>query len=460
MLRHYFRLSSIISLALDFILIKLCFLLSYKVYYQTIHCFNDPERLLFCYSFIAFYFISAQRRDLIKAMNFLEVPAIRLKTLYACLTAGLLAASFVFFFKITHFSRIFFALFVCSTTIALIIKNGFCKYLLRKSREWGYSLSNVLLLCPEPKNDDIFQIIKTKQKWGMKVIGEFHYLYASPEEFRTFLLNEAVDQIYVEINNNCEPTKVEKLRQLLEICESMGKTLRFFISCDFINQTEFTVYEKLYEQHTFVQEPLQLKAELLFWKRFLDIIGSLIGTIITLALIPPIWLIMAIFDRGPLFYSQTRVGWNGRTFKILKFRTMIVGAEKMQAELVSQNEMQGAMFKIRHDPRITRLGQILRRFSLDEFPQFFNVLKGEMSLVGTRPPTPNEVRMYQDWHFQRIMLKPGLTGLWQTSGRSNIHDFDTIVQLDLTYIRNWSLWTDAKIILKTIRQLFGSRGAY
>jgi exopolysaccharide biosynthesis polyprenyl glycosylphosphotransferase len=460
MLKHYSRLTTIIVVAADIMLLQLCFFLTYLLYYKRINGVDSPERLLFCYSFITFYFICARRRGLLKILNFLEIPAIRKKTLSACLTAGFFSASFVYFVKISHFSRIFFTCFVLSSSVVLIIQNVFFKFLLKKSRERGYSFSNVLLICPEPREDDIFKTIKSKQEWGMRVIGEFHYLYATENELRTFLLNEAIDQVYVELSDDRSLSEKENLKNLIRICESMGKTIRFFIGHDFINQAELTDYEKLYGLHTFVKEPITINPGFIFWKRLMDIAGGLTGIIITLIIIPPIWLLMQIFDRGPLFYSQSRVGWNGRTFKIFKFRTMIVNAEKMQMELEKDNEMNGALFKIRNDPRVTGVGKFLRRFSIDEFPQFFNVLKGDMSLVGTRPPTPDEVRKYQDWHLQRIMLKPGLTGLWQTSGRSEIQDFDTIVKLDLKYIKNWSLWSDIRIIIKTVTQLFYGKGAY
>lgn len=138
---------------------------------------------------------------------------------------------------------------------------------------------------------------------------------------------------------------------------------------------------------------------------------------------------------------------------------MVTDAEKQKGTLLSRNQMQGAMFKIKDDPRITRVGKWLRKTSLDEFPQFWNVLKGEMSLVGTRPPTPDEVALYENWHRRRICIKPGITGLWQVSGRSAINDFDQIVRLDLKYIDNWSLWLDIKLLLKTVWVVLARRGA-
>jgi exopolysaccharide biosynthesis polyprenyl glycosylphosphotransferase len=200
-------------------------------------------------------------------------------------------------------------------------------------------------------------------------------------------------------------------------------------------------------------------AQQLLMKRALDIAGSLIGLGLFAPFLPLIALAIRLDSKGPIFFSQERIGENGRVFNCWKLRTMVVDAVEQKESLRSHNQMQGAMFKIKDDPRITRIGKWLRQFSLDEFPQFWNVLKGEMSLVGTRPPTPDEVAQYQNWHRRRICIKPGITGLWQVSGRSAINDFDQIVRLDLQYIDNWSLWLDIKLLLKTVWVVLARRGA-
>ena len=157
---------------------------------------------------------------------------------------------------------------------------------------------------------------------------------------------------------------------------------------------------------------------------------------------------------GPVFFKQVRVGRNGKRFIIYKYRTMSMDAEQRKKELLDKNELAGAVFKMKDDPRITSVGKFMRKFSFDELPQFINVFRGEMSLVGTRPPTPDEVCLYQKWHHRRISIRPGLTGLWQVSGRNRISNFDEIVKLDLDYIDSWSIWLDVKIIFKTIFVLF------
>lgn len=189
-------------------------------------------------------------------------------------------------------------------------------------------------------------------------------------------------------------------------------------------------------------------------KRLLDVVGSLVGLGITALVFIPIALAIKLNDPGPILFSQTRLGWMGKRFKIWKFRSMYVDAEARKKELENQNQADGKVFKMENDPRITKVGRILRKTSLDELPQFWNVLKGEMSLVGTRPPTPNEVDIYEVPEWQRLDVKPGMTGEWQVNGRSSIRNFEDIIRLDLRYQQNWSLAYDLKLILKTILVVF------
>ncbi|GBF78876.1 sugar transferase [Aphanothece sacrum] len=192
-------------------------------------------------------------------------------------------------------------------------------------------------------------------------------------------------------------------------------------------------------------------------KRLVDIVGGLFGLGITMIIAIPIAISMAISDPGPLLYSQVRCGLHGRPFRIWKFRSMVVGADKMK-HLV-KNEASGHIFKNTNDPRITCLGAFLRRTSIDEFPQFWNVLVGDMSLVGTRPPTVDEVEKYDPHHWERLKVKPGITGEWQVNGRSTVKDFEDIVKMDIDYQRKWSLGYDLSLIFKTIQVVFNKSGA-
>ncbi len=187
-------------------------------------------------------------------------------------------------------------------------------------------------------------------------------------------------------------------------------------------------------------------------KRAMDIVGGTIGLVITAILFIPIASAIKLDDGGPIFFSQIRCSWMGRRFRIWKFRSMVTNAETLKGQV--ENEVEGPLFKNENDPRITKIGGFLRKTSLDEFPQFWNVLKGDMSLVGTRPPTPEEIEHYEVPAWQRLNVKPGLTGEWQVSGRSSIKKFEDVIQLDLKYQDNWSLMYDIRIIIKTITVLF------
>ncbi|MBK4729809.1 sugar transferase [Oxynema sp. CENA135] len=192
-------------------------------------------------------------------------------------------------------------------------------------------------------------------------------------------------------------------------------------------------------------------------KRAIDIVGALVGLMLTGLLLLPIAIAMQLDSPGPIFFSQIRCGYKGRPFRMWKFRSMVVNAEQLQ-HLVN-NQVNGHLFKNEQDPRVTRVGRFLRRTSLDELPQFWNVLKGDMSLVGTRPPTQAEVERYHKHHLKRLDVKPGLTGEWQTNGRSSIKDFEEVIHLDLEYQRKWSVSYDLLLIVKTIQVVFNKTGA-
>jgi exopolysaccharide biosynthesis polyprenyl glycosylphosphotransferase len=199
-----------------------------------------------------------------------------------------------------------------------------------------------------------------------------------------------------------------------------------------------------------VLHPVNLDPDQMLLKRLLDIVGGVVGLGLNLVLFPFLAPAIKLDSPGPIFFAQQRVGQNGRLFKLYKYRTMCRDAEAQKQALAAHNEHNGAVFKMTNDPRVTRVGRWLRKTSLDEMPQFWNVIKGDMSLVGTRPPTPDEVSAYQLNHYRRLAVKPGITGLWQVSGRNRITDFDDIVALDVKYIDQWSLWLDIRIILKTL----------
>lgn len=194
-------------------------------------------------------------------------------------------------------------------------------------------------------------------------------------------------------------------------------------------------------------------------KRTIDIIGAGLGLILLSPIIAIVACAVKVTSRGPIFFSQKRVGKNGELFEMYKFRSMVVNAEELKEKLEEQNEMSGPMFKIKDDPRVTKVGKFIRKTSIDELPQLWNVLKGDMSLVGPRPSLPKEVEQFDNWMFKRLSVRPGLTCYWQVSGRNNI-DFEDWMKLDCRYVDERNLWIDIKLIFKTVFVLFGDKNAH
>lgn len=276
---------------------------------------------------------------------------------------------------------------------------------------------------------------------------------ANGDNLLDYIKCHVVDEVFINL-----PKSTKLPDTLLNGCIDMGVTvhLKLYKFADMLsnqsveNFAGYTVLSSCIKMAT----PRQL-----FLKRAMDIAGGLIGCIITIIVTIFVAPIIMIQSPGPVFFSQTRVGKNGRKFKIYKFRSMYTDAEERKKELMAQNKMNGLMFKMDNDPRIFPFGNFIRKTSIDELPQFWNVLKGDMSLVGTRPPTVDEYEQYEYHHHVRLASKPGLTGLWQVSGRSDITDFEEVVALDTRYITEWNLGMDIKIIFKTIQVVFAGRGS-
>ena len=195
------------------------------------------------------------------------------------------------------------------------------------------------------------------------------------------------------------------------------------------------------------------------FKRIIDIIGAGLGLILLSPIIAIVACAVKVTSKGPIFFSQKRVGKNGELFEMYKFRSMVVNAEELKENLEDKNEMSGPMFKIKDDPRITKVGKFIRKTSIDELPQLWNVLKGDMSLVGPRPSLPKEVEQFDNWMFKRLTVRPGLTCYWQVSGRNNI-DFEDWMKLDIKYVEERNIWIDIKLIFKTVFVLFGDKNAH
>lgn len=285
---------------------------------------------------------------------------------------------------------------------------------------------------------------------------------ATADTLEQYLTNNWVDEVYLDV-----PPRTDLPVDLINSLMRIGITIHTAItSLDDIESRHKNV-EWICGHLTITTSLGYVTGRDLLLKRIMDIAGGLIGALITLLLIPTVGLAIWLTDPGPIFFSQIRIGENGKKFRMYKFRSMYMDAEARKNQVAKENGQEGhLMFKMEQDPRIIGsrqgpdgkwkkgVGGWIRALSLDEFPQFFNVLKGDMSLVGTRPPTVDEWHRYEPYHRSRMSTRPGITGLWQVSGRSNIRDFDTVVRMDREYIENWSLKKDIYILFKTIWVVF------
>ncbi len=292
-------------------------------------------------------------------------------------------------------------------------------------------------------------------------------IVATADTLEQYLTNNWVDEVYLDV-----PPKADLPVDLINNLMCMGITIHTALTnLDDIESRHKNV-EWICGHLTITTSLGYITGRDVFLKRLMDIVGGLIGSLITVLLIPPVGLAIWLSDPGPIFFKQTRIGENGKKFQMYKFRSMYMDAEARKKQVAqSSGQEDQLMFKLEHDPRIIGqkelpdgrwkkgVGGWIRDLSLDEFPQFFNVLKGDMSLVGTRPPTVDEWERYEPFHRARMSTRPGITGLWQVSGRSKIRDFDTVVRLDREYIENWSLKGDVHILFKTVWVVLTRKGA-
>ena len=285
---------------------------------------------------------------------------------------------------------------------------------------------------------------------GVKICGV--PVVANADDCFDYLRTHVVDEVF--INGNTRESSQALANELL----GMGLTVHYNLV--HMNALAPNKAVEKYGNYLVLTSSMKIASpRQVFAKRLMDIAGSAVGLIacgIAFVIFAPL---IKIQSPGPIFFSQIRMGKNGRKFKIYKFRSMNVDAEAQKASLMAQNEMSGFMFKMENDPRIFPIGRVMRKFSIDELPQFFNVLKGDMSLVGTRPPTVEEFEQYELHHKARLGIKPGITGMWQVSGRSAIKDFEEVVALDTHYISQWSIGLDFKILFKTLQVVVTGKGS-
>ena len=308
---------------------------------------------------------------------------------------------------------------------------------IKEQKYTGYYVSGIIL--SDLKNVD-------KNFLGIPVV-------ADQNDAIEYLQAHVVDEVFIDL-----PEYSKWRNELVDACNEMGITIHLNIGAANLRGRN-TLVEKFADHMVITTSISFADPRQLMVKRIMDIIGGIIGLGLTAIIMIIFGPIIFIQSPGSIFFSQERVGRNGRKFKIYKFRSMYLNAEERKKELMSQNKMQGFMFKIDDDPRIIPIGKFMRKTSLDEFPQFWTVLKGDMSLVGTRPPTVDEYEQYETHHKARLAAKPGLTGMWQVSGRSDIIDFEEVVALDKKYITEWNIGIDFRILLQTVRIVITGKGS-
>jgi exopolysaccharide biosynthesis polyprenyl glycosylphosphotransferase len=367
--------------------------------------------------------------------------------------------------RLEFVSRPFLVLFATLDLLFLLSEKIILRLAARRVRRRGFNYRTLLMVGVNPRSEEVAQIIADHPHWGIKLLGfvapngdhtdEVAGLpvLGSADDLPRILEQEVVDEVIFVLSRR----QLEEFEDSFLVCSELG--IRARVALYFPHMKARVVLEELegIPLLTFTNTPGAPFP--IFLKRLQDIGASAVGIAMTAPLLPVIALAVKLSSRGPLMYSQQRCGLNGRLFTLYKFRTMYEGADRRLDEVAHLNEVEGPAFKASRDPRVTPVGRLLRRLSLDELPQLYNVLRGDMSLVGPRPPIPQEVERYERWQRRRLSMKPGLTGLWQVSGRAGIEDFKSWITLDLAYIDQWSLWLDLKILLKTIPAVLSTRGA-
>lgn len=380
--------------------------------------------------------------------------------------ASFVCGSLIFFFKVDMASRLFFLVYSFTAFTGIVIEKAVLLYILNRIHSKGYNQENLLIVGTGRRARDFIRIVKGHASWGLRIVGliddDPKFFGKEIEGYRVlgriqdipFIVNRLViDRVIFVVPR----IWLDRIEPAILACEKVGVPTS--ISLDLYNlhiakarQADFNGFPLL-EFQTFYAKEWQLAV-----KRLIDIIVSLFALIFFL----PIFAVVAIAIRatspGPIFFRQQRIGLNGRKFTLYKFRSMVANAEALKERLAAHNEMDGPVFKIKNDPRITPIGYIIRKTSIDELPQFFNVLKGDMSIVGPRPPLISEVEHYEAWQRRRLSLKPGITCIWQVSGRNKI-GFEEWMRMDLEYIDHWSLALDLKLMLRTLVVVVTGYGA-
>lgn len=470
MLREQAQLFNRIAMLLDLLVLLVSLLFAYHIVSLSTPLQNITAYLWILVLVFPLWWFFLHRYKLYGSIRRLSLVDIFLYLVRAQISASLILGFSIWFLDKDHFSRSLYVVFISLSFVLLLVEKIVTRKILGMARRRDYNSRNLLIVGTKEKAHSFHDLLELHDDWGLNVIGFLQALEDEP--LMDMVYGHKVLGYVSDLLRVCKQYPIDEVvfclpkdlivdaEQYLQNLEELGITVRMVLDYYDLKYTK----KKLDLFHgnlpilTFYSK--NLNSQQLLLKRILDLLGALGGLFILLVLFPFIAIMIKRDSPGPLFFGQERVGESGRRFKCWKFRSMHIDAEERKQELLDKNEMNGAIFKIKNDPRVTHFGSFLRKASLDELPQFWNVLRGEMSLVGTRPPTPEEVEEYANWHRRRISIKPGITGIWQVSGRNNINDFDAIVRLDIAYIDSWSIWLDIKILLQTIKVVFSRKGSY
>ena len=414
---------------------------------------------LYMLHYVAFYF-SDYNHDFFKRGQLSDLMETLKYSLFFALSISFSSFFLEEKFSISRRGMVYFLLL---SALLLYLEN----YVIRKYwRRFYYKLKGshkILLITATSRIDKVLERLLLSNDSGGELVAvsvldrpDFRHekvRVVAEKDLMAYATHEVVDEVFINL-----PSEKYDIGEFVSKFETMGIDVTVNLNAFDLN---FAGNKRIREVaglnvvtfSTNFYKPSHVTA-----KRVIDICGSLVGLLIC-GLVAIVLVPLIRKDGGPAIFAQKRVGKNGRYFKFYKFRSMYVDAEERKKELMAQNTMKGGMFKMDNDPRITPIGRFIRKTSLDELPQFYNVLKGDMSLVGTRPPTVDEYEQYTPEQKRRLSFKPGITGLWQVSGRSEITDFDEVVRLDVSYIDGWTIWSDIKILLKTIKVVFKRDGA-
>lgn len=457
MLREHRKIIDRISNAISSVVIFVSFFIWHlivKTYNVKLEPFN--QYLGEIVVFIAVVLLSMFLRELSAYKRFVSVFNI-LKELLISYFFGTLGFGFyTYMFKIPHPSRVYFLGGIIFSYLITAIFYIVHSMIYRQIRSRGYNYQNVLLIGNEHTLPVFIQTIKTNRSLGLSVIGimtlepvdrkdmlGYKYL-GSVNDIKKVLNSEVVDYAIFTVYRQ-DPAAVEKA---MLACQERG--IDIWLKPDFLQKIMLPKVDYLEEIPLFVVSLFTKNPLKLMIKRFFDVVLSAILLIVFAVPMLCISVLIRLTSEGPAILKQKRIGLNGRKFVIYKFRTMYSEMQQRRFEYKLKNEMKGPAFKMKKDPRITKIGRFLRRYSLDELPQFLNVLAGDMSIVGPRPPLPKEVDLYKGWQRRRLSMRPGITCLWQVAGRNKITDFEEWVRMDLKYIDTWSLVLDLRIFLRTI----------